>query len=186
MRCVDLEKTLSCGRKFDLVICLEVAEHLHEQAAERFVADLVEHGDTILFFAGIPHQGGHHHVNEQFPDYWAEIFAKHDFLPLDFIRGRIWNDDTVHWWFRQNIVLFAHRNVVSANTRLRQEFETGEGQHPLSIVHPDVYLGRLKLARSTAAKGQRLLRLLSKRGKYIVESGADGRITIQRLVDRED
>jgi SAM-dependent methyltransferase len=186
VRRVDLEKGLSCGRRFDLVICLEVAEHLHEPAAEQFVAGLVEHGDTILFSAGIPHQGGHHHVNEQFPDYWAAIFAKHDFLPLDLIRGRIWNDTAVHWWFRQNILLFAHRKVISANPKLRQAFEAGDGTHPLSIVLPEVYLSRVEAARAAARKNQKLLKLLSDGGKYMVEPGADGRITVRRLPDRKD
>ena len=86
---VDLEKGFSLGRNFDLVVCLEVAAHLNERYAEQFIANLVDHGDVVLFSAGIPHQGGHHHVNERFPDYWAAIFDKREFVPLDLIRGRI-------------------------------------------------------------------------------------------------
>lgn len=186
VRRTDLEKGISFGKRFDLVICLEVAEHLREEAAETFVASLVEHGDMILFSAGIPHQGGHHHVNERFPGYWAAIFAKHDFLALDFIRGRIWDDESVHWWFRQNVLLFAHRDAVSANRRLQQEYDAGTGKHPLSIVHPEVYLSRLETARRSAAKARRLLKLLSNPGRYVVETGGDGRITVRRSTERED
>src|SRR5262245_43892420 len=35
---VDLEKGVDLGRRFDLAISLEVAEHLHEHAADGFVS----------------------------------------------------------------------------------------------------------------------------------------------------
>ena len=50
----DLSLPLDLGRRFDLVISLEVAEHLPAAAAEVFVDSLVRHGDMILFSAAIP------------------------------------------------------------------------------------------------------------------------------------
>jgi 2-polyprenyl-3-methyl-5-hydroxy-6-metoxy-1,4-benzoquinol methylase len=61
---LDLEK------EFDLVVSLEVAEHLPASAADQFVNTLVKHGKKILFSAAIPGQGGQDHLNEQWPDYW--------------------------------------------------------------------------------------------------------------------
>ena len=118
---LDLEQPFSLHRKFDLAICLEVAEHVSASAAEPLVESLAGHSDLVLFSAAIPHQGGHHHVNEQFPDYWKLRFAKHGLQPLDFIRPLVWNDAKVLWWLRQNTLLFAHERVLASNDRLRQE-----------------------------------------------------------------
>src|SRR6185437_16419734 len=95
------------------------------------------HGDVVLFSAAIPGQGGHHHVNEQFPDYWSAHFARHGFRPLDLIRPRIWNDNAVLWWLRQNTLVFAHDRVIAGNEKLRRESLI---PRPLSLVHPAVYL----------------------------------------------
>src|SRR5215471_5102300 len=47
----DLEKGFDLNRKFDLVICLEVAEHLSPGAAESFVGSLVRHAPVVVFSA---------------------------------------------------------------------------------------------------------------------------------------
>jgi cyclopropane fatty-acyl-phospholipid synthase-like methyltransferase len=94
----DLEQPLEIGRKFDLVICLEVAEHLSSDAAPNFIDSLTNHGDIILFSAAIPFQGGSHHINERFPDYWYSLFRERDFEVIDFIRPQIWDDSSVLWW----------------------------------------------------------------------------------------
>ena len=51
-------------RKFDLVVSLEVAEHLPSECAETFVDSLTGLGPIVLFSAAIPHQGGTNHANE--------------------------------------------------------------------------------------------------------------------------
>lgn len=98
----DLEIGFSLARRFDLVVCLEVTEHLPERCATTFVESLTNQSDLILLSAAIPFQGGHHHVNEQFLDYWVKLFAIHAIRPLDFVRPRIWNDSRVMWWLRLN------------------------------------------------------------------------------------
>jgi 2-polyprenyl-3-methyl-5-hydroxy-6-metoxy-1,4-benzoquinol methylase len=75
----DLEHPFNLHRSFDLVISLEIAEHLSPNVASTFIASLVSHGDIILFSAAIPYQGGHNHINEQFPSYWANLFAEVEF-----------------------------------------------------------------------------------------------------------
>jgi len=123
----DLEHSFSLGRKFDLVQTLEVAEHLDEARADTFVQSLARHGDTILFSAAIPGQGGTHHVNEQWPSYWAEKFAKAGYTAYDVIRPRIWTDPRVLVWYKQNMLLFARDRA----------FEGGAAR--LDLVHPDMY-----------------------------------------------
>src|SRR5215467_13018648 len=60
---VDLTKPIQLNRQFDLVVSLEVAEHLPDNCAEMFVDSLTKLGRVILFSAAIPHQGGTRHVN---------------------------------------------------------------------------------------------------------------------------
>src|SRR3981081_11169 len=65
----DPSQPLDLGRRFDLAICLEVAEHLPAASADALVALLTRHAPVVLFSAAIPGQGGTGHVNEQRPVY---------------------------------------------------------------------------------------------------------------------
>jgi len=53
-----LEHPLRINRTFDLVVSLEIAEHLPEKSAEMFIETLTTLGPVILFPAAIPLQGG--------------------------------------------------------------------------------------------------------------------------------
>jgi len=139
----DLEHPVSLGRRFDVVICTEVAEHLSANAAAGLIDTLVAHGDYIPFSAAVPLQGGHGHVNEHFLNYWIKNFARHDYAVLDVFRAEIWLDRSILWWLPQNLVLFVRRSVAEANPALRDELKV---KRPLSIVHPAVYYARLALA----------------------------------------
>jgi len=163
----DLENPFNLHRSFDLVISLEVAEHLSPNVASTFIDTLVSHGDIILFSAAIPYQGGHNHINEQFPSYWADLFAKFDFIPLDFIRRQIWDDESILWWFRQNILLFVRREIAISNSIFTRYIDSLK---PLSIVHPDVYISRLQQFEQTIRQYSQILNNFSKEGIYTVES----------------
>ena len=102
----DLSRPLRLGRQFDLCLCLEVAEHLLPKCAARFVASLVSLAPVVVFSAAIPGQGGTHHVNEQWPSYWVNLFERHGFMASDCIRPRIWSNPKVAWWYAQNMLLF--------------------------------------------------------------------------------
>jgi SAM-dependent methyltransferase len=125
----DLTLPLDLEKKFDLVVSIEVAEHLHPEAADVFVESLVKHGDTILFSAAIPGQGGQHHLNEQWPQYWQAKFEKHGYYFHDLIRPLIWNNDKVDFWYRQNLFL------------LKQEQPSASLK---ALVHPRLHELRLK------------------------------------------
>lgn len=111
-RPVDLKKPIDLGRKYDLAISLEVAEHLSPDAAGTFIASLTGLADFVLFSAAIPHQGGRNHINEQWPEYWVQLFQKNGFVAVDFIRARIWNDEEIPNCYRQNILMFIKQNRI--------------------------------------------------------------------------
>jgi SAM-dependent methyltransferase len=127
---VNLQQSFSLGRTFDLVQTLEVAEHLDEANADAFVESLARHGDTILFSAAIPKQGGTHHVNEQWQSYWAEKFAKAGYTCYDILRPRIWADRRILWFYRQNMLLF---------TRGRSFEGFDSVETPMDLVHPEMW-----------------------------------------------
>jgi SAM-dependent methyltransferase len=135
----DLTKPLRQDRSFDLVVSLEVAEHLPASAAATFVRSLVSLGPVILFSAAIPHQGGTHHVNEQWPEYWAELFKEQGYQVIDCLRHRIWKNRNVDWCYAQNILIYARQTAIEANPALRQAW-TLTDPNQLALVHPLKFL----------------------------------------------
>jgi SAM-dependent methyltransferase len=109
-RKADLRRPVDLGRTFDLVVCLEVAEHVKAEFAEALVDSLVQHGPMVLFGAAVPRQGGWAHVNEQWPEYWAAKFRARGFVPVDCIRPRFWDDPQVDYWYSQNTILYVQRD----------------------------------------------------------------------------
>ena len=152
-RKVDLERPIELDRRFDLAMALEVAEHLPPASAQGFVDSLTRASDFVLFSAAVPFQGGEGHVNEQWPDYWAGLFARCGFVPVDLVRRHIWKDRRVPVWYRQNLLLFVKE---SEKEHLDLDVSAHEGL-PLSLVHPDLYLLRMEGAM-TLRGGWRALR----------------------------
>jgi 2-polyprenyl-3-methyl-5-hydroxy-6-metoxy-1,4-benzoquinol methylase len=82
----NLEKEVQLSKKYDLVVSLEVAEHVSNASAELFVKNLINAGSLILFSAAIPNQGGQNHINEQWLSYWEAIFEKQNYVLHDVMR----------------------------------------------------------------------------------------------------
>ena len=67
----DLREPILDGGLFDLVICLEVAEHLPRGYADTLAETLTTHtGNLLLFSAAGPGQPGTGHVHLQPQEYW--------------------------------------------------------------------------------------------------------------------
>lgn len=91
--------------RFDLAVCLEVAEHLKPEIAEDLVRFLTSLSDVVLFSAAVPFQGGINHINEQWPEYWQNLFKKYGYVFHDVVRPKIWDNANVKWWYKQNAFL---------------------------------------------------------------------------------
>jgi SAM-dependent methyltransferase len=137
----DLKEPINIDRHFDLVVSLEVAEHLPKERAESFVKDLTKLGQVILFSAAIPTQGGVSHVNEQWPDYWANYFSKNNFVAVDTIRKSVWNNEKVAIWYAQNVLLFVDRDFLEMHEALKSAF-VGTPLGQLSVVHPYFFVDK--------------------------------------------
>jgi hypothetical protein len=140
----DLQSMWSINRKFDLVISLEVAEHLNIDCAHQFIESLTNHSNLILFSAAIPGQQGQNHVNEQWLSYWVEIFKKHNYICLDLLRSRIWDNNAVEVWYKQNMVLFCAKDHPALET-LKQQSSCF-----VDIVHPDLFSSQVQHANRNA------------------------------------
>jgi SAM-dependent methyltransferase len=124
----DIGQPLELSRPFDLVECLEVGEHLPEGRADQLVANIVRHGQMILFSAAIPGQGGEHHVNEQPIRYWADKFRGHGFRVFDWPRQQVQGLTQIEPWYRYNTLLYVHADKVGslAPAILATEIKAGE------------------------------------------------------------
>lgn len=134
----DLEH-LAITKKADITICLEVGEHLPESSAAGLVAALTSIAPVVLFGAAIPLQGGTHHVNEQWPAYWANLFREHNYVPIDCIRGRIWNDQNIEYWYAQNTFVYVNKNKLADYPKLAALADPAFPD-PLPLVHPKKFL----------------------------------------------
>ena len=133
---LDLGRHVNLHRRFDLALCLEVAEHLDPACASTIVENCVRHSDIVLFSAALPGQQGLRHLNERPAEYWEDLFARHDYAVLDRIRPLIWNDPQIPIWYRQNLLLYARRSSevfpgIDARSRATAR------PMPLSLAHPE-------------------------------------------------
>ena len=153
-RQLDLEQQLDLGRRFDLAMCMEVAEHLSEGRAPSLVADLCRAADIVLFSAAIPGQGAPgsgEHQNEQWQSYWAGLFSESGYRTVDAIRPLIWTRDEIAFWYRQNAFI-----AISPSTSVELD-----GSPTISdVVHPDLWRFVNADLWSTTASPRQLLRQL--------------------------
>jgi len=135
----DLEYPLNLGRSFDLAVCLEVAEHLKEEASNTLICSLTSLSKSILFSAAIPGQGGQNHVNEQWLKYWVEKFKEHHYNYYDVLRPIFWNRSSLEWWYKQNMCLFAHDSITIDS----KKFYKFTGTPIYDYIHPDLFTTKM-------------------------------------------
>jgi len=68
------------GRRYDLVVCLEVVEHMPAADAAEAIANICRHTGDVLFSSTAGHFDEPTHVNVRPAEEWAELFARHGFL----------------------------------------------------------------------------------------------------------
>ena len=107
------------GVRFDLAVCLEVAEHIDEASGEILLDNLVKASDVVLFSAAIPLQGGTGHINEQWQSYWIHKFELRNYICLDALRPLFW-DKPEAGIYRQNMFLFVNKETVGSYPNLQK------------------------------------------------------------------
>jgi SAM-dependent methyltransferase len=138
----DLNKitTFKLNKRFDLTICLEVAEHLNKDIERDFIRFLCSTSDIVVFSAAVPSQGGHFHINEQWQSYWSSLFEFEGYQTLDCIRPRIWNMNEVSLWYKQNMLVYMRKNEKNYDLILSLN---QKNNLIIDIIHPEMYLSKI-------------------------------------------
>jgi SAM-dependent methyltransferase len=133
----ELEHLSDLQGSYDVAIFLEVLEHLSPRSGANVVNALTAAAPIVVFSAAIPGQGGTGHINEHWPEYWRELFARRGFRLFDPIRPLVREDYRIKFWYRQNIVMFASDQAIAVNEKLAKEAE--RSPHPnLEWVHVSI------------------------------------------------
>ncbi len=110
VRKFDIEYDAPPSIKADLVVSFEVAEHLPEKIAERYIALLCSMSDQVVISAAPPGQGGTDHVNEQPAEYWIAKFQERGFISdtekTDQVRAGFAESGTVARFYTENAFAF--------------------------------------------------------------------------------
>jgi hypothetical protein len=126
----DLEWPFDLGRRFDLALCLEVAEHLSPEGGRTLIRSLTQHSDVVVFSAAIPGQPGQNHIHCRWPEHWQGLFNDEGYRCDDWLRWALWHDDTIEPWYRQNIFM-AYRDAAATC----RERRIAPVVHPEMIAH---------------------------------------------------
>lgn len=107
----DLRVPLTCLRKFDLVTCFDVGEHVGNASA---VADTcaAATGHVLLFGAAPPGQDGHGHIDCRPYEDWHDLFEARGLMldrgETDWVRKRIRETEGTNmvWWVEKNLHVY--------------------------------------------------------------------------------
>lgn len=105
----DLTEALSLGKKFDLVLCVEVIEHLEEAYENALLKTIVSHADDWVVFTGAkPGQGGKGHVNCKELEYWeGKLEDRGVVVDHELTRAiqKEWRSRKVRWWYVEGLII---------------------------------------------------------------------------------
>jgi SAM-dependent methyltransferase len=147
----DLRQAISLQREFDMVQCLEVAEHLPPDRSRSLVEDLCRHSNLVFFSAAPPGQGGENHVNEQPYAFWRDLFAEQQYTMYDPWRRQLMDNNSVMPWYRYNSFLFVNANKLPKCHTALAGCQVHENSNPEDI-SPGGYRLRKRMIRLLPVK----------------------------------
>lgn len=105
----DLSGGIDLERKFDLTLCVEVAEHLTPGSENALLDAIARHSTkTIVFSAAEPGQPGHGHINCRPLDYWLAAWSRRGWAP-DLASTLGMRALSSFSWFRRNLLVLRPR-----------------------------------------------------------------------------
>ena len=125
--------------KYDLAICLEMAEHVSEGQSAHIVDILTQAADVVYFSGATPFSGGVHHVNERWQTYWINKFKKRGFKVIDCLRPRLWYEKQCCYFYAQESFVFVREDKLSNYEKLCDYV-----QEPIyDCVHPELFVNQV-------------------------------------------
>lgn len=99
-------------RTYDIGWSCEFLEHVEEVYMDNYM-DTFKHCRVIAVTHAFPGQGGHHHVNEQNPDYWLRKFASYGFIQNVEATQLIREKSTMgEWYLRKSGLVFTNLELM--------------------------------------------------------------------------
>lgn len=126
-------------RRYDVVTSFEFFEHITPERAKALVAWISQLTDALVIGAAIPGQGGTHHVNEAWPNYWAKLFADEGFTAYDFVRPALWADPDIEPWYVQNTIGYFRSGPPQRVVDATEAVVLAALRNPVSLVHPEMF-----------------------------------------------
>lgn len=113
----DLRFPIDFEHKYDLVLCLEVAEHIDATYESQLFINICNHsGRYLLFSAATPGQGGHGHVNEHTEEYWFRRLEQQGFRLL-VVETNICRALCKYPWYAKNMSFWKIGDEVQGNNQ---------------------------------------------------------------------
>lgn len=100
----DLRRPVRLSRRFDVVMCVEVAEHIPNRSSAVLVESICSNADRFVVFTAAPPgtDPGTDHINCQPAEFWFALFRARGFVPrtdlTDDLRRTAKLADTAEWW----------------------------------------------------------------------------------------
>ncbi len=111
-RLADVTSDIILPKRYDIAMCLEVAEHIPTSASPTLVKNVTQYSDLVVFSSAHKGQGGHDHINEQDPRFWIDLFNQRDFEFLvedtQKIKDELSKAKAI-FWLVDNIAIFRKR-----------------------------------------------------------------------------
>ena len=177
--------------RFDVVICLEVAEHIPKELERTFLQNVnCSAGDGLIMSWAPPGQGGTGHVNLRTQgDFLARLDAL-GFIP-DHTASRFLSEQAALRWFRKNIIAFRRRDrpspfrVTTPTLALKPRASSPEGESKVAALGESGALRALDRMRGGFAKLEARLDELSlaNTDALLREALTDYRKGLQALAD---
>jgi len=121
----DLTRALDLRLQVDVVICMEVLEHLPAHTADIACHTIARHAkDWLVFSAAPPGQPGHHHVNLMPADHWIGHFERRGFQLQTTVMQRWvrdWRSKGVVHYFCDNLLVFRRAGQAGPPQRGRRQ-----------------------------------------------------------------
>lgn len=133
----NIVDTLPVCSSYDLAICVEVCEHLSQQAAKNLVSAITRNSKMAIFGSALTGQFGQGHRNCRSHYYWRALFQSSGFQLFDVFRPALQGSSQVPAWYIQNTYLYVDTSALSQlfHESLREYY------HPhycLDRPHPEV------------------------------------------------
>lgn len=161
--------------RFDLIVSIEVLEHMPPAEADTALVNLTRHTDDVLFSSSPVDYAEATHVNVRPPEVWAERFARQGFLrDLDFDASFV-----TPWAAR-----FVRRAVAAPRLVLEYERAFARADRERRELREQV-LRWDRLVQAEAAEAPRLREQLSSIGSQLAAAETDLAVARDRIFHME-